>query len=547
MSPLKTYRIQSIYHPSKETQWADINWSKTQKTIVNLQNRITKATEQKNYRKVRDLQRLLKRSLSARLKAIQLLTLSFKETSDQEIFEKKFKKKNEIWSLNQPKIQLASPASLASLALASRAKVTSKTKVELQKKIDPLAVSHLSNCANQLVWSMAIYPCTKQNSGFQVDKNQKKVFPFPLLLQGGQKWKTKGINSHFAKIDSPILPNINENFLNSDSFRILKKKIKNPQKTINFEIKNKTLRSLVNQNSSDDWNIQSQIHQLFNKPNAFPWVLEAVIDIDFTKINQNWLTKHSPMEKKALQNWLNAYVLEDTSFLINKKKKKVIINQHITYSNQLIIFNLKNIVFNYLISHLKKKYNSTLQIFHSSNNFIINGETPFLLERVKKTITEFLNELNLQIPNDKIILSSVYDGFHFLNWHFKKYRNGLLLCKISKKNISQHRKEIKYLTKTIHSPEVLITRLNQKIESWMIYHQYCNGIHKVWGLMNIYLYRCLMKWGRKRHGQKTQKWIFQKYWIRLKGRWTFYAIINEKTFILKHYDCCQKRGARVLK
>ena len=121
-------------------------------------------------------------------------------------------------------------------------------------------------------------------------------------MQGGQKWKTKGINSHFAKIDSPILPNINENFLNSDSFRISKKKIKNPQKTINFEIKNKTLRNLVNQNSSDDWNIQSQIHQLFNKPNAFPWVLEAVIDIDFTKINQNWLTKHSPMEKKALQN-----------------------------------------------------------------------------------------------------------------------------------------------------------------------------------------------------------------------------------------------------
>ena len=72
MSPLKTYRIQSIYHPSKKNQWADINWSKTQKTIVNLQNRITKATEQKNYRKVRDLQRLLKRSLSARLKAIQL-------------------------------------------------------------------------------------------------------------------------------------------------------------------------------------------------------------------------------------------------------------------------------------------------------------------------------------------------------------------------------------------------------------------------------------------------------------------------------------------
>ena len=75
MSIDKTSQSQSsIYHPLKTNRWIGINWSKTEKTIKQLQYRIAKAAEQGEYRKVRNLQRLLKRSLSARLKAVQLVT-----------------------------------------------------------------------------------------------------------------------------------------------------------------------------------------------------------------------------------------------------------------------------------------------------------------------------------------------------------------------------------------------------------------------------------------------------------------------------------------
>ena len=40
---IKTSR--SIYHPLMEKQWTGVNWSKVEKSIENLQHRITKAME----------------------------------------------------------------------------------------------------------------------------------------------------------------------------------------------------------------------------------------------------------------------------------------------------------------------------------------------------------------------------------------------------------------------------------------------------------------------------------------------------------------------
>ena len=55
-------------------QWADINWSIIQKNVRKLQVRIAKATYEKNWRKVKTLQRFLTRSFSARALAVRKVT-----------------------------------------------------------------------------------------------------------------------------------------------------------------------------------------------------------------------------------------------------------------------------------------------------------------------------------------------------------------------------------------------------------------------------------------------------------------------------------------
>lgn len=101
---------------------------------------------------------------------------------------------------------------------------------------------------------------------------------------------------------------------------------------------------------------------------------------------------------------------------------------------------------------------------------------------------------------------------------------------------------MKRLTKTIHDPYIYVTQLNQKIRGWINYHHCCNNIWKVWSRMNNYLYECLMKWGTRRHGNKTKKWVFNRYWRHIAGRWTFYIETTLKGSIqLIKYDLNQKK------
>jgi hypothetical protein len=60
--------------------------------------------------------------------------------------------------------------------------------------------------------------------------------------------------------------------------------------------------------------------------------------------------------------------------------------------------------------------------------------------------------------------------------------------------------------------------------------------------MNHYLYECLMKWGTKRHSNKTKKWVFNQYWKHVDARWTFHIETASKGLInLIKYDLIQKK------
>ena len=90
--------------------------------------------------------------------------------------------------------------------------------------------------------------------------------------------------------------------------------------------------------------------------------------------------------------------------------------------------------------------------------------------------------------------------------------------------------------------KLLISKLNSKIRGWMNYHHCANGIWEYGDSMNKYLYERLIKWGLRRHGNKTKKWVFNKYWKHINGRWTFTRHeSDDKIYKLINYDLRQKR------
>jgi hypothetical protein len=61
-------------NPGRFLHWSFIRWTQVKETVRRLQARIVKALKQGAFRKVKDLQRLLIRSLSGRLLAVERVT-----------------------------------------------------------------------------------------------------------------------------------------------------------------------------------------------------------------------------------------------------------------------------------------------------------------------------------------------------------------------------------------------------------------------------------------------------------------------------------------
>nr|AOC61645.1 putative reverse transcriptase and intron maturase [Gloeotilopsis planctonica] len=154
MNTLETLKTQPIYHSSKEDTWTGVNWSKVEKTIENLQHRITKAAEKGNFRKVRNLQRLLtKRSLSASLKSIRIVS--------QENFGKKTPGiDGQLWTTPESKHKAA-----LELRQKSDTKPLKQVYISKTKGIQgSFAIPCMSDRASQVIWNLALLPMVEATS-----------------------------------------------------------------------------------------------------------------------------------------------------------------------------------------------------------------------------------------------------------------------------------------------------------------------------------------------------------------------------------------------
>lgn len=442
----------SIYHPFKKNHWAGVNWLKAEKAVTNLQHRITKANKRGEHRKVRDLQRLLNRSLSARLKAVRIVAQENSDKNTPGI-------DGQVWSFPNQKLQAA-----LELRMKRRPKPLRRVHIaQSNGQMRPLWIPCMEDRARQALWNFSLLPCVEAKSDQCYGWNR-------------------------------------------------------------------------------GYDLNAQIRNLLEKPSSPSWILNIEIEKDFDKIHHHWLIENTPMEIKTLKSWLKVGSIESFAFFPTEKDTQSGIISTLENSTLagLEDFIKKWIKQSSRINKNSKKVKQTtcFNLIRYANNMIVIGPRQQQLERVKKAIEKFLKPRGLKINQDKTTIRHINDGFDFLGWNFRKYKknNNKFLCTISKKSLSNHRKEIKYLTKTIHSPEHLVIQLNSTIRSWMNSHRCCNGIWKEWGHMNKYIFERLMKWGQKRHGNKTRKWVFNKYWKRINKRWTFVIFSKKTSYMLMHYD-----------
>lgn len=282
------------------------------------------------------------------------------------------------------------------------------------------------------------------------------------------------------------------------------------------------------------------------------WILEGDIKGCFDNISHEWLLDHVPMDKRILRKWLKSGYLEKQVF-------------HDTISGTpqggIISPVLANLALDGLETRLREAYPmkgkgswhgkaAQVHLIRYADDFVITGKSEELLEtQVKPLVESFLSERGLELSLEKTSITHLSKGFDFLGQNVRRYPNGKLLIKPSRKSIKSLLTKIKeivrkYLGKPAHS---LIIRLNPIIRGWANYHRHVVS-KRIFARMDAEIFQMLWKWAKARHPNKGKRWIKGKYFERLGTRdWWFFGKTSGAGSKTYHYRLLHASSVRIVR
>lgn len=279
----------------------------------------------------------------------------------------------------------------------------------------------------------------------------------------------------------------------------------------------------------------SYLFLLLCQKTSSKWVLEGDIKGCFDNISHKWLQENVVMENKILHQFLKSgYIYSNKLYpTVSGSPQGGIISP--TYAN-LTLNGLGDMLRNkYWKSktgsvhrrHNKNKVNITVY----ADDFIVTANSKELLVEIKMMIEVFLKERGLQLSVEKTVITHIKEGFDFLGWNFRKYKDKLIIkpsTKSVKKIIVKLRETIK--TNLMQKQEILITRLNQIIRGWCNYHKHTCA-KKTFQVLDKHVFDLLWRWAKRRHPMKSKSWRKDKYFVRIKHRdWIFKSEVNQLKF-----------------
>ena len=260
------------------------------------------------------------------------------------------------------------------------------------------------------------------------------------------------------------------------------------------------------------------IQQTFTvlRPATTEWILEGDIRSCFDKISHDWLLTHVCMDRVILQKWLKAGYMERDVFHETTDG---------TPQGGIVSPALANCALDGLERVLKGKYPTgtrlkslqgkypAVNFVRYADDFIITSKSKDLLEgKIKPLVEQFLQDRGLELSPTKTVITHVEQGFDFLGQNVRRYPNGKLLTKPSKKNIKTFLDGIRTNIKAaLGWPAAeLINELNPKIRGWANYHRHVVS-KRTFNRVDYDIFSSLWRWAGRRHTKKNQRWIKRKY------------------------------------
>jgi RNA-directed DNA polymerase len=258
------------------------------------------------------------------------------------------------------------------------------------------------------------------------------------------------------------------------------------------------------------------------------WILEGDIRGCFDNISHEWLLAHAHMDKAILRKWLKSGYLEKQVFYDTISG---------TPQGGIISPVLANLALDGLERRLREVFPrrgkgsergraAQVHLVRYADDFIITGNSQELLAtKVKPIVESFLCDRGLELSSEKTSIVHLTEGFDFLGQNVRRYPNGKLLIKPSRKSIVSLLIRVKQIV-TEHRGSTahhLITRLNPVIRGWANYHRHVVS-KRIFARIDSKVFRMIWRWAITRHPRKGRRWIKAKYFERVGNRdWCFFG------------------------
>jgi len=236
------------------------------------------------------------------------------------------------------------------------------------------------------------------------------------------------------------------------------------------------------------------------------WILEADIKACFDRIDHDWLIRHIPTDKRILRMWLKSGYLEDGALRHTEAG---------TPQGGIISPVIANMTLDHLEATIKSavaRRGACVNVIRYADDFVITGVNPKILtEQVRPVVESFLGVRGLQLSEEKTHLCHIEEGFDFLGFNVRKYKQKLLITP-SRVKVASFMKRIRdYIKSNIAiQADRFLRGLNSRLRGFANFYRHVVS-KKVFSEIDQRVYQLLRNWMHRRHRNKTNAWCKQHY------------------------------------
>jgi RNA-directed DNA polymerase len=263
------------------------------------------------------------------------------------------------------------------------------------------------------------------------------------------------------------------------------------------------------------------LHNKLSQRGARRWIIEGDIEGCFDNIKHDHIIS-------TLREWDIPTAI--TNIINNMLKAKIMEGMILTPSETgtpqggVISPMLANVALTCLDEIMPQvcEYNGRNPMVRYADDFVIVAKDKEQAIETKSYITEYLKTTTgLKLSDEKTHITEISDGFDFLGFNIRKYKDQLLM-KPSKDKVNNVKRKIRETLTSTQNPVKLIRRLNSVLIGWGNYYRHVAS-KKTFQNIRYALWNGTTLWCSKKHPSRPKAFWIERYYEKVnKDKWTFF-------------------------